>query len=205
MMDLTSGIRRAAAVAVLLMAGSVPLAGQGGYLMPPSPIPQILDAAPTPSVSVAPGRRTLALLGRANLPPVADLAEPDLKLAGYRINPTTTGPANIRLAFLNGITFQDLASGAEREVRGLPANPRLSYTQWSPDGSRLAFGHFTGSGIELWVADVASGQATRVLPAVLSATWGSPYLWLPDGSGFIVRRVAPGRAAAPERSRVPDG
>ena len=73
-------------------------------------------------------------------------------------------------------------------MSGLPANPRLSYTQWSPDGSRLAFGNFTANGIELWVADVASAQARRVLPAVLNATWGTPFQWLPDGSGFLARR-----------------
>ena len=62
-----------------------------GYLIPPAPIPQILDTPPTPGVSVSPGRTTIALLGRENLPSLAELAEPWLPLAGYRINPRTNG------------------------------------------------------------------------------------------------------------------
>jgi dipeptidyl aminopeptidase/acylaminoacyl peptidase len=193
-------------VLVFVLTAAAPLAAQSaGYLTPPSPIPQILDTPPTPSVSIAPGRRTLALLGRANLPPIAELAEPDLKLAGYRINPMTTGPANSRMAYLSSITFQDIESGVQREVRGLPQNARLAYVQWSPDGSRLAFGHFAAQGIELWVADTRSADARRVMPPVLNATWGEPYRWLPDGSGFIARRVPVDRGRAPEGSRVPSG
>ncbi|HEX2204545.1 MAG TPA: prolyl oligopeptidase family serine peptidase, partial [Longimicrobium sp.] len=176
----------------------------GGYLTPPAPIPQILDTPPTPTVSLAPGRRTVALLGRANLPSIAELAEPDLKLAGYRINPATNGPANSRMAYLNAVTFQDLATGQKREAR-LPAGAKLSYAQWSPDGSKLAFASFVAGGVELWVADAATGEARRVTGPVLNATWGTPYQWLPDGSGFMVRRVTAPRGAAPERSRVPGG
>ncbi|HEU4753392.1 MAG TPA: hypothetical protein VFU47_09820, partial [Armatimonadota bacterium] len=52
---------RAGLLAALLLAA--PAAAQTGYLQPPAPIPQILDAAPTPGVSVSPDHRTLALLG----------------------------------------------------------------------------------------------------------------------------------------------
>jgi len=193
--------------AAALLAG--PAAAQdrpaaAGYLTPPAPIQQILDTPPTPGVSVAPGRRTLALLGRENLPTIAELSEPWLALAGYRINPRSNGPASSRVGFLNAITFQEVEGGARREVR-LPAGARLSFTQWSPDGSRLAFGVFTEAGIELWVAEAATGQARRLLPAVLNAAFGAPFRWLPDGSGLLARRTPAGRGAAPERSRVPAG
>ncbi|HEX8694738.1 MAG TPA: prolyl oligopeptidase family serine peptidase [Longimicrobium sp.] len=175
-----------------------------GYLVPPAPIPQILAAEPTPGVSVAPGRRTLALLGRENLPGISDLSEPWLGLAGFRINPRSNGPATSRLGFLNGITFQDVEGGAKRQVR-LPQGARAAYTVWSPDGSKLAFGNFTAQGIELWVADARTGQATRLLPAVLNAAAGTPFRWLPDGSGLLARRVIAGRGAEPQASRVPAG
>jgi dipeptidyl aminopeptidase/acylaminoacyl peptidase len=196
----------AAVVVLLVLTLPEPLLAQAdGYLLPPSPIPQILDTPPTPTVSVAPDGATLALLGRANLPAIAELAEPVAKLAGFRINPAVHGPANSRLQFLDDIVFQDLETGVQRPVRGLPADARLAFTQWSPDGTRLAFTSFATEGIELWVADAATGTAARVLPGVLNATWGTPYQWLPDGSGFLARRTVTGRGAPPERSPVPDG
>ncbi|MFL5540412.1 MAG: TolB family protein, partial [Longimicrobiaceae bacterium] len=195
----------AAALAASPAPAQAPAARQtGGYLVPPAPIPQILDTPPTPGVSVSPGRTTLALLGRENLPSLAELAEPWIPLAGYRINPRTNGWNAARLGFTTSITFQDLASGAKREVR-LPPRARMAYTQWSPDGTKLAFGLFGEGGIELWVADARTGVARRLLPEVLNAAFGTPYRWAPDGESLLALRVPAGRGALPERPRVPEG
>ncbi|MBV9107785.1 MAG: PD40 domain-containing protein, partial [Gemmatimonadetes bacterium] len=175
-----------------------------GWLMPPAPIPQIIDAPPTPAVSVAPGERMVAILGRENLPSIAEMAEPWLPLAGYRINPRTNGWGAARVGYVNAITFQELAGGAQRVVH-LPPHARAAYPQWSPDGSKLAFANFTDAGIELWVADARTGVARRLMPAVLNAAFGNPYRWSPDGQSLLALRVPAGRGAAPERSRVPDG
>lgn len=176
----------------------------GGWLMPPPPIPQIIDAPPTPSLSVAPGQRTVAVLTRTNMPSIGEMAEPWLPLAGFRINPRTNGWGAARVPYLTSIAFQDLAGGARREVR-LPPRARAAYPQWSPDGSMLAFTNFTDAGIELWVADARTGAARRLLPAVLNAAFGGPFRWAPDGRSILALRVPAGRGAAPERARVPDG
>jgi dipeptidyl aminopeptidase/acylaminoacyl peptidase len=189
-----------------LLALAVPAAAQqaGGYLTPPAPIPQILSAPPTPTVMVGRDGRTLALLERENLPGIAELAEPELRLAGYRISPRINGPASGRTSWVTGIVFQDLESDARRAVR-LPAGARVAFAQWSPDGTRLAFAAAAPGGMELWVADVATGAARRVLPASLNATMGEPYEWLPDGSGFLARQVVATRGAEPRDSGVPSG
>ena len=90
-----------ALLAAVPAAAQTPDAAAAKYMTPPQPIAQILDAPPTPTPLVSPRRDTIALLGRANLPPIAELAEPDLKLAGYRINPRNNGPANSRVGWLN--------------------------------------------------------------------------------------------------------
>jgi dipeptidyl aminopeptidase/acylaminoacyl peptidase len=161
-------------LASTLLAATPALAQDGAdatrYRDPPAPIAQILDTAPPPSPLVSPKRDTVALLGRSNLPPVAEIAEPELRLGGYRINPRNNGPANSRLSWLNGLSFQDIASNQIRNVP-LPAGTRFVAPSWSPDGSRLAFLRGVDNGLELWVAERASAQARRVTgPSVNAAS-----------------------------------
>lgn len=199
-------VGRGLAGALLLMAaGLAPAAAQQratGYLTPPAPIPQILNTAPTPAVLVGRDKQTIALLAREDLPPISELAEPTLRLAGSRMNPRTNGPAPGRIVYSSGIAFQNIESGAKREVT-LPTGARIAYPAWSPDGGRLAFVNATANGLALWVADVRSGKATRVTDPVLNATHGSPYAWLPDGSGFIVARTPANRGTPPAEPTVP--
>lgn len=174
------------------------------YRDAPAPIAQILDTAPTPATSVSPDRSRIALLGRANLPPIAELAEPDLRLAGYRINPRNNGPANSRLAWLDSLTFQDIESGVTRAV-ALPAGIRYTAPSWSPDGRHLAFLVGGDDGLALWVADAANGAVRQLTRPEVNAAFGTGYEWLPGSDGLIVRMVPEGRGAAPEAPRAPGG
>jgi len=197
---------RAMPVFVLIAALAGPALGQEAltYQQPPEPIAQILDAKPTPSVSLSPDRATLALYDRANLPPIAELAEPMLRLAGYRINPRNNGPANSRVAWLTGLSFQPVAGGPARAVQ-LPAGARFMSPSWSPDGRSVALLMDAPDGLELWVADVASGTARRLTDARVNAAAGGAFDWAPDSSALLVRMVPEGRGAAPDVSRPPSG
>jgi dipeptidyl aminopeptidase/acylaminoacyl peptidase len=196
------------AAAFLFSVPTVALAQQDQapptYQDPPSPIAQILDTAPTPLTSISPRRDRLALLGRANLPSIAELAEPELKLAGYRINPRNNGPANSRVTWLNALSFQDVATRATRTVR-LTQNFRFTSPTWSPNGAQLAFLRDVPSGLELWVADAATGQARRATAAIVNAAASPGIEWLPDSSAVMVRTVAGNRGAAPAPAQTPSG
>jgi dipeptidyl aminopeptidase/acylaminoacyl peptidase len=153
-------------------------------------------------VLVDPSDRAVAYLERSEIPGIAELAEPELRLAGIRISPRSNGPS--RGASYRGISFEPVAGGARREVR-LPQEARISYPRWSPDGTRLAFANTTDRGIELWVVDVATGEARRLTEPVLNATLGAPFEWTPDGASLVVKRVPPGRGPAPAAPAVPAG
>ena len=199
-------LNRALPAFVMLAVLAGPALAQEGrtYQQPPAPIADILDTRPSPTPSLSPDRATLALYDRANLPPIAELAEPMLRLAGYRINPRNNGQANSRTAWLTGLSFQPVAGGPARTV-SLPANARFVSPSWSPDGRSLALLMDAPTGLELWTVDVASGRARKLTDARVNATVGGAVDWLPDSSGLLVRMTPEGRGAAPDVSRPPEG
>jgi serine/threonine protein kinase/Tol biopolymer transport system component len=50
-------------------------------------------------------------------------------------------------------------------------NLRKRYTEFSPDGSRIAYGAFAAAGWETWVVPVLGGQSRRFLPNASGLTW----------------------------------
>src|SRR5262245_18070168 len=62
------------------------------YQRPPKAITDILDAPPTPQVSLSPTRNYLLLVDRESYPSIAEVSAPMLRLAGERIDARTNGP-----------------------------------------------------------------------------------------------------------------
>lgn len=174
-----------------------------GYHAAPPAIARILEQPPTPGVSVSPDRRVLAILGRENLPAIANLAKPILRLGGYRIDPATNGQAEVRVQWLNALTLQDLATGRRTAVK-LPAGARFTDAGWSPDGQRLAMVVQDAAGLTLWTV-TRDGTARPLVSGVNAAFNGTPYVWMPDGAALIVRTVDPARGPAPVIADAPTG
>jgi dipeptidyl aminopeptidase/acylaminoacyl peptidase len=205
-------LRRLAFAAVLVIAAAAVLYAQtrqqaattSGYLTPPKVIVDILDSPPTPSVVVSPDHRTIALLNRRSMPTVAELAEPIHRIAGARINPKTNGRQQ-RGGNVIAITLKSIGDGVERKVT-VPPNPNIGGVSFSADGKRLSFTNTKESGIELWVADTASGQSRLVSGTDrLNATGGDPVDWLKDGVTLLVQLVPAGRGPAPAEPKAPTG
>jgi hypothetical protein len=117
--------------AAMLAASSVLALGQTSitYQQPPKAIADLLEAPPTPLVLVSPesrsGPRTLLIEQPGGLLTIADLAQPELRLAGLRFNPRTNGPS--RLPYSVGLKFKTLPAGKEIAVTGLPTHPHIEY------------------------------------------------------------------------------
>lgn len=173
------------------------------YRTPPPEMVALVDQPITPAVSIAPGEETLALMEVPGLLTIEDLAEPELRLAGMRINPRNNGPSRTR--YYTALTFKRIADGSETPVSGLPEGARIWGVRWSPDGTDVAFGLLGEQGVELWTAEVASGEARRLLGPVLNAARGVPYAWVPGRRELVVRTVPADRGAPPEEDDVPAG
>ncbi len=185
---------------VLLLLPIVLWAGET-YRKPPQPILDVLNAPETPTVVVSPARDYALLLQGIRYPPMAEVAQPMLRLAGLRINPATNGR---RLApYYASVIVKRLPGGAETPV-ALPRGARAGTPVFNPDGKRIAFEVTTPSGIELWVADAATAQARRMEGVRLNAAYGTPLAWLPDGRTLRVQ-LMPARGKPPVAPSAPAG
>lgn len=173
------------------------------YQTPPKALADLVTVPLTPGVSVTSKGDVLLILEQAGAPGIAELAQPELKLAGLRMNPANNGPSRTR--YVTGLKLRKLNAKNEVAVTGLPAQPLISYVQWSPDWTRFAFANSTDDRIDLYVVDVATAAAKRVGTVALNAVMGVPYRWVSDGQSLIVKTVPAGRGQAPEMSRVPVG
>jgi dipeptidyl aminopeptidase/acylaminoacyl peptidase len=196
------------AVLIMALSGSAAsglhaqtAARPSGYLTPPKTIVDIMSAEPLPTVTVSPNGDVLALMPRPSMPPISEVAQPMLRLAGLRINPRTNGPH--RVSGSTGLTLKNVASGTERTVT-LPPNARIGNAAFSPDGKRLIFTNTREAGIDLHIAEVATGQ-TRVVKGGTINGLRNPCEWVDEGATLLCGFVPAGRGPAPAEPKVPAG
>ena len=168
---------------------------------PPPPINQILDAPPPPIVWLCPNLQWLVELEQPRHPPIALLAEPEVAIAGFRINPQTNGPA--RHTPYRSIKIRRLEENTPKLV-DLPPDAKIGFLRASPDGTKVAFTLTQTNGFELWCLDLAEGIPRRLTGPVLNATYGKPYRWLSNES-LICKFIDSDRAIPPIASSVPAG
>lgn len=192
---------RLAAFTLVVLASASPGQDNATYRTPSAALTAIVDAPVTPLVSLSPDRKRILLLERPSLPPVAELAEPELRLAGLRINPATNGPS--RETYYTGIVIKSLADGAEQRVSRIPASARITSLSWSRDSRHLLTTVSTGTSLELWVVEIASGRARRAAYRALNGTLDTP-AWV-DESTIVASLIPAGRTTPPPPPHVPSG
>ena len=201
-------IMRIVFFSLLLLTFCLPAAAQEDvpYQLPPQAIVDIVDAPGNPFVIPGPGGKTLLVVERPALISIADLSQPELRLAGLRINPRSNGPSLSQAVFFKKVIFKNLDTLQEHPLTGLPAAARVSDLEWSPDGARLAFTVTGTDGIELWVATVADGQTRRLTgPRLNGASGGKFFQWLPDGLHLLCQLLPSDRGEIPGQDIVPTG
>ncbi|MEO7254550.1 MAG: S9 family peptidase, partial [Casimicrobium sp.] len=193
-------------VGVLMINSFSPAYAQSsaGYQQPPAPLQAIVEQLPAPSVNLSP-RRDLALMVKTpSLPSITEVAQPELKLAGLRINPRTYSQS--RFSFGEDVWLMSLATRQEMKISGLPPQLKLAAISWSPDQKSIAFTHVSQTnGVELWLIDVATHSARKLSAQPLNTVYGRGFSWLPDGKRLLVRLRLAGQGAAPTGSTIPQG
>ncbi|MFO7891939.1 MAG: prolyl oligopeptidase family serine peptidase [bacterium] len=171
------------------------------YKMPPKAIADLIDAPPTPSVSIGPENKWMLIMDLPALPSIEELARPELRLAGIRFNPKTN--ASSRSWHYTGLTLKNIKTGKKYSFSGMPEQAHIRHVDWSPDGKYVAFTVLGDDGLRLWLASVNNKTARKLYSGRLNGVYGSPYQWFSDSKTLICRIVDPDRGPAPEEPDIP--
>lgn len=172
------------------------------YRTPSPALAALVDAPLTPAVGLSYDRQTLLLLERSEAPSIAELAQPELRLAGLRFNPAQNAAS--RALTYTGALLKSVNGSPERRITGLPSGARLAHYAWARSSRHIALSVVRENGLELWVVDVASAKARRLTQPILNAVLAEPFVWL-DDTNLLILRVPSGRGPEPLAPRVPSG
>ncbi len=172
-----------------------------GYKLPPKDIADMLLAKTAPNVSVDDKGEWMLMMESGSYPSVEELARPELKIAGLRINPANFAPS--RQNFINNLYLKNIAGGKEMKISGLPSPLYAGNISWSPDDKKISFTQTTGDKVDLFVIDIASQKAVKVNKTTLNVITGGAQWY--DNNTLLYRTVVKPGSAAPGKPAVPKG
>jgi dipeptidyl aminopeptidase/acylaminoacyl peptidase len=194
---------RIALTAILLVGFSnLSVIAQTAYQNPPKAIADLVNAPSTPSVSFSKNGDWMMLLERADNPSIEELSKPELRIAGLRINPATSGPSRGR--GVENVKIKMTRGGEEIQIKGLPANPSMGGFALSKDEKFLAFTQTEANGISLWVVDMTSFEAKKLTDTILNEVYGDAMAWNSENE-ILIKAINPNRGNIPQKPSAPAG
>ena len=172
------------------------------YQTPPKAIADLVNAPITPQASFSRSGEFMLLLERAGNPSIEELAQPELRIAGIRINPATNGPS--RGGYVENVKLKNTRSGLEQDIKGLPSSPRLGNFSLSKDEKFVAMTHTSNTGISLWVVDLSTLEAKKLTEEIVNGAYGNAITWTPDNK-ILLKAVNPSRGNMPKAPLAPAG
>ncbi len=157
------------------------------YQKPDGDILTLAEAKPAPAIRMKSDASLAVLLYRNSYKSIEELSEPELKLAGIRVNTKTGGQS--RSTYYNDVQILDINTGKSHVVTGLPERAKLSNFSWSYAQDKMAFTHTTETGIELWLLDIVSRNCKKLSDGIISEVIGSTYVWSRDDKFILATTV----------------
>ncbi len=154
------------------------------YQKPPKEIMELVDVERAPQIRIDDQHQNMVLLYSDAFKSIAELSETELRLGGLRINPVTN--ISSRERYFNNIKIKKLSEKVEKQVSGLPANPRISNVYWSPDQKYISFTQTTDKGVELWLLTVETATAKKLTDGYLNCNMVSLNNWFSDSKALLI-------------------
>jgi len=194
-------------LALLTLFMVMPLVAQEDitYQMPPKEIADLVDTPRNPGLMISPDSKFALVVEIPSLPSIKELAQPELKLAGLRINPATNGPSALGTTYFKKIKIKNLSTLNEIPITGLPEDAQITDMTFSPDSQKVAFANTRENGIELWCVNVADGKAVKLTEPILNSVSGSAFEWLSDSKRLVCLSILKDRPKAPVKDLTPKG
>ena len=157
------------------------------YQKPPKEILELVDVRLPPRVLIDESKSFIVYLYRDNYKSISELSDPEIKLAGLRLNPNSNSRS--RTNYYNNIMISKINHIGEgaKQVKGLPELPKLANIRWSPDQKKVAMTNTTKDGLELWYVDLESLRAEKLTGPKLNASLGDVITWHQDSKNIIAK------------------
>ncbi|HVK96904.1 MAG TPA: prolyl oligopeptidase family serine peptidase [Flavisolibacter sp.] len=172
------------------------------YQTPPKDIADLLLAKPTPSVSIDSKAEWMLLSERSSYPDVEELGQPELRVAGLRLNPNNFSQS--RQNYINNFRLKNIITNKEFTVAGLPQKLAATSVTRSPQEKKIAFLHDVGNRVDLYIIDIATKKATKINKQPVNNTLGTAYYWFDDNTIIYKAAIQPA-TAAPKKNITPKG
>ena len=188
---------------VIVIAFSLTIHSQDntGYTLPPKDITDMLLAESSPLVSINDKGDWMLMMQRSSYPSVEELAQPELRIAGLRINPANYSRS--RQSFMNDIWLKNIGTGKEMKITGLPSPLFAGSISWSPDDKKIALTHTTNNRVDIYVVDVATQKAAKVNKSAVNAVMQS-LTWFDNNTLLYFIATKP-VSTAPTKPLMPKG
>ncbi|RYF88029.1 MAG: S9 family peptidase, partial [Chitinophagaceae bacterium] len=190
-------------LALLFLFAAAPAICQDdiSYKMPPKEIAEMLLVKPTPGVNINDKGEWMLLTESSSYPSVEEMAKPEYRIAGLRLNPNNFAPS--RQNYITNLSLKNIATGKTLTISGLPVPLYAGAISWSPDEKKIAFTNTTANRVDLYSIEVLTQKATKLNRSPLNTITGS-YTWY-DNNSIIYRAAINPVSAAPKKPLAPKG
>ncbi|MET1054031.1 MAG: prolyl oligopeptidase family serine peptidase [Pedobacter sp.] len=172
------------------------------YQLPPKAMADLLLAKPTPTVSIDSKAEWMLMSERNSYPSVEQLAMPEFRIAGLRINPLNFSLS--RQIFISNFSLKNIKTSKTAAISGLPSPLFASLPEWNPGETKISFTNTTSAGVDLYIIDIATAKATKVNKQPLNVVLGNGITWV-DNETILYRIATKSANAVPVKPLLPKG
>jgi dipeptidyl aminopeptidase/acylaminoacyl peptidase len=177
------------------------------YVRPPEEIARLVTAPRYKNVSLSdpsPDRKYFLHTIGSGLPTVQQFGKPHYYFGGLQVDFKANRARALTTRGFAGLEAIDATTGTAKAIE-TPKGATVSGAEWSPDGSRVAYIANFDDASYAYVADVATGKATRATKTPLLATLVTDLQWTADGKSLVTVLVPDARMAMPVKPAVETG
>ncbi len=151
-----------------------------GYQLPPKVIADLLLAPPTPSISINASAKYMLVMERNSYPSVEELGQPELKIAGLRINPLNASLT--RQTYINRLVLKQIGSDKALSIKGLPTTLSALNPTWNPSENKIAFFNVLANRVDVYVIDITTLSCSKINKASANLVLGNTLIWVDDAT-----------------------